>query len=44
MVTPIQTNLNKLSDSASNLDLVDPTMYRNMIGSLMFYVGEVYIN
>jgi len=27
MVTPMETNLKKLSDSALDLNLVDPTMY-----------------
>jgi hypothetical protein len=29
MATPMMTNLKKLSDSASDSDLVDPTMYRS---------------
>jgi len=31
------TNMNILGDS--NLDLVDPTMYKNLIGSLMYLVN-----
>jgi hypothetical protein len=29
MATPMMTNLKKLSDSTSDSDLVDPTMYRS---------------
>jgi hypothetical protein len=28
MTTPMMTNLKKLSDFSSDLDLMDPTMYR----------------
>jgi hypothetical protein len=35
----MMTNMKKLSDSASDLDLVDPTMYRQLIGSLMYLVN-----
>jgi hypothetical protein len=37
MATPMVMNLNLLSDSSS--DLVDPTMYRELIGSLMCMVN-----
>ena len=37
MTTPMITNLKLLSDSSS--DLVDPTMYRQLIGSLMYLVN-----
>jgi hypothetical protein len=37
MATPKVTNLKLLSDSS--LDLVDPTMYRQLIGSLMYLVN-----
>jgi hypothetical protein len=37
MATPMLTNLKLLSDSSS--DLVDPTMYRQLIGSLMYLVN-----
>jgi hypothetical protein len=37
MATPMMINLKLLSDSSS--DLVDPTMYRQLIGSLMYLVN-----
>jgi hypothetical protein len=37
MATPMVTNLKKLRDSDS--DLVDPSMYRQLIGSLMYLVN-----
>jgi hypothetical protein len=37
MTTPMTINLKLLSDSSS--DLVDPTMYRQLIGSLMYLVN-----
>jgi hypothetical protein len=36
MATPMVTNLKKLHDSASSSNLVDPTMYRQLIGCLMY--------
>jgi hypothetical protein len=39
MTTPMVTNLKKLSESSSDSDLIDPTMYRQMIGSLMYLVN-----
>jgi hypothetical protein len=39
MDTPMMTNLKKLSDSASDSDLVDPIMYMQLIGSLMYLVN-----
>nr|KUM49281.1 hypothetical protein ABT39_MTgene3830 [Picea glauca] len=39
MTTPMEANLKKLRDSASDSDLVDPTMYRQLIGSLMYLVN-----
>jgi hypothetical protein len=39
MATPMETNLKKLSDSTSDSDLVDPMMYRKLIGSLMYLVN-----
>ena len=41
MDTPMVTNLEKLGDSTSDSDLVDPTMYRNLIGSLMYLVNTM---
>jgi hypothetical protein len=37
MATPMVVNLKLLSDSSS--DLVDPTMYKQLIGSLMYLVN-----
>jgi hypothetical protein len=37
MAKPMMTNLKLLSDSSS--DLLDPTMYRQLIGSLMYLVN-----
>jgi hypothetical protein len=39
MATPMETNLKKLSDSALDSDLVDPMMYMQWIGSLMYLVN-----
>ena len=36
IATPIDANLKNLRDSASNSNLIDPTMYRQLIGSLMY--------
>ena len=38
MSTPMITNLRKLHDYDTSLDLVDPTMYRHLIGSLMYMI------
>jgi hypothetical protein len=38
MSTPMVTNLRKLRDSDTALDLEDPTMYRHLIGSLMYMI------
>jgi hypothetical protein len=38
MSTPMITNLRKLHDSDTSLDLVDTTMYRQLIGSLMYMI------
>jgi hypothetical protein len=38
MSTPMITNLRKLHDSNTGSDLVDPTMYRQLIGSLMYMI------
>lgn len=34
--TPMVANLKKLHDSYLRSDLVDPTMYRQLVGSLMY--------
>jgi hypothetical protein len=39
MATPMVLNQKKLSESSSNSDLIDPTMYRQLIGSLMYLVN-----
>jgi hypothetical protein len=41
MATPMETNLKKLSDSTSDSDLADPTMYRKLIGSLMYVINSM---
>jgi hypothetical protein len=38
MSTPMVTNLRKLHDSDTGSDLVDPTIYRQLIGSLMYMI------
>jgi hypothetical protein len=38
MSTPMITNPRKLHDSDTGSDLVDPTMYRQLIGSLMYMI------
>ena len=40
MATPMITNLKKLTTSYSNL--VDPTLCRQLIGSLMYLVPNIY--
>jgi hypothetical protein len=39
MATPMVTNLKKLSVSSSNFDVVDPTLYKQLIGSLLYLVN-----
>ena len=36
MATPMVLNLKKLHDSTYGLDLVDPTMYQQLVGCLMY--------
>jgi hypothetical protein len=38
MSTSMVTNLRKLHDSDTGSDLVDPTMYRWLIGSLIYMI------
>ena len=38
MGTPMVSNLKKLHDRASGIDLVDPAMYKQLIGSLLYLV------
>jgi hypothetical protein len=39
MTTPMVMNLKKLIESSFDLDLIDLTMYRQLIGSLMYLVN-----
>lgn len=36
MATPMVSNLKKLHESISGSNLIDPTMYRQLIGCLMY--------
>ena len=38
MATPMVSNMKKLHETASGSDLVDLTMYRQFIGSLMYLI------
>jgi hypothetical protein len=38
MSTPMVSNINKLHESDSESDLVDPSMYKQLIGSLMYLI------
>jgi hypothetical protein len=38
MSTPMVSNLKKLHESDSGSDLVDPSSYRQLIGSLMYLI------
>jgi hypothetical protein len=38
MSTPMITNMRKMHDFDTGSDLVDPTMYRKLIGSLMYMI------
>ena len=39
MVTPMMMNLKKLSGVVAILDLIDPMMYHQLVGSLMYLVN-----
>ena len=39
MTTPMTMNLKKLSGDAADSNLVDPTVYRQLVGSLMYLVN-----
>ena len=39
MAIPMVSNLKKLSESFFDSDLIDPTMYRQLIASLMYFVN-----
>jgi hypothetical protein len=39
MTTPMVMNLKKLSESSYDSDMIDPTLYRHLIGSLMYLVN-----
>jgi hypothetical protein len=39
MATSMVSNLKKLSEFSSDSDLIDPTMYIQLIGSLMYLVN-----
>jgi len=41
MATPMVTNLKKLSDFASYSNLVDPMMYKKLIGSFIYLVNTM---
>lgn len=40
MSIPMETNLLKLREAMSSLELVDPTLYRQIIGSLMYLINS----
>ena len=41
IATPMDANLKKLRDSASDSNLIDPTMYHQFIGSLMYMMNTI---
>ena len=43
MATPMDANFKKLKESTSNSDMIYPTMYRQLIGSLMYLTNLVLL-
>ena len=41
ITTPMDAKLKNLRDSASNSNLIDPAMYRQLIGSLMYLMNTI---
>ena len=41
MATPMEANMNKLHDFAISSYVVDPTMYHQLIGSLLYLVNTM---
>jgi hypothetical protein len=41
MATPMISNLKKKNEATSNSNLVDPTMYIQLVGSLMYLVNNM---
>ena len=41
IATPMDTNLKKVRDSASDSNSIDPTMYYQLIGSLMYLKNTI---
>lgn len=39
MTSPMETNLHKLKEASAESQSIDPTLYRHMIGSLMYLVN-----
>lgn len=39
MATPMVMNLKNLIETSSDSDLVDPMMYRNLVGTLMYLLN-----
>lgn len=39
MTTPMETNLHKLKEASTESRLVDPTLYRQITGSLIFRIN-----
>ena len=41
MATLMDANFKKLKESTSNFDMIDPTMYRQLVGSLMYLTNTI---